>query len=149
MCLALQLRLLQGQYGRSPVPHKSQAVELWHCVMRLPAGQGGRYRGYNVAPAKGLCLHHVFYDPRVDDPRCAALFYQLSYTDVQAATARTHACDGGLACDTQCCHNHRVCWYAILSACAGTRANSLTPCLPRCAVARTSVQCTAVPRAPA
>ncbi|PNW74257.1 hypothetical protein CHLRE_13g591501v5 [Chlamydomonas reinhardtii] len=33
-----------------------------------PPGRHGTYRGYNVAPARGLTLHEVMYDPRVDDP---------------------------------------------------------------------------------
>ncbi|KAI8477440.1 MAG: pseudouridine synthase [Monoraphidium minutum] len=33
-----------------------------------PPGAGGAWRGYNVAPAKGLCLVRVFYPPEVDDP---------------------------------------------------------------------------------
>jgi hypothetical protein len=37
------------------------------------AGSGGGWRGYNVAPAKGLCLCTVHYPPEVDDP--AALLY--------------------------------------------------------------------------
>jgi tRNA pseudouridine38-40 synthase len=33
-----------------------------------PPGAGGAWRGYNVAPAKGLCLRCVQYPPEVDDP---------------------------------------------------------------------------------
>jgi hypothetical protein len=33
-------------------------------------GAGGAWRGWNVAPAKGLRLHHVTYPPGVDDPSC-------------------------------------------------------------------------------
>ncbi|GIL62488.1 hypothetical protein Vafri_16701 [Volvox africanus] len=42
-----------------------------------PPGCYGSYRGYNVAPAKGLCLHHVLYESRVDDPSV------LLYPDLQ------------------------------------------------------------------
>jgi hypothetical protein len=38
-----------------------------------PAGAGGAWRGYNVAPAKGLCLHKVHYPAAVDAPN--ALLY--------------------------------------------------------------------------
>ncbi|KAF8066244.1 truA1 [Scenedesmus sp. PABB004] len=38
-----------------------------------PPGAGGVWRGYNVAPAKGLCLVRVEYPPAVDDP--GALLY--------------------------------------------------------------------------
>lgn len=51
--------------GRLPPAAVSRMLEVGD---NAPPGQGGRYRGYNVAPAKGLCLQHVFYDPRVDDP---------------------------------------------------------------------------------
>ncbi|GBF88550.1 tRNA pseudouridine synthase A [Raphidocelis subcapitata] len=33
-----------------------------------PPGAGGAWRGYNVAPGKGLLLHTVHYPPEVDDP---------------------------------------------------------------------------------
>lgn len=90
-----QLRFLPGQCGRLPIPHNFNAIIPWHCVLCLPAGQGGRYRGYNVAPAKGLCLQHVFYDPRVDDPRCAVQRRALPYTDVQTRSlAHTCLCRG-------------------------------------------------------
>lgn len=37
------------------------------------AGRFGTYRGYNVAPAKGLMLYEVRYPAAVDDP--TALLY--------------------------------------------------------------------------
>lgn len=33
-------------------------------------GGGGLWRGYKVAAAKGLTLHHVHYPTGVDDPSC-------------------------------------------------------------------------------
>jgi hypothetical protein len=33
-----------------------------------PPGAGGAWRGYQVAPAKGLRLVHVRYPPGADDP---------------------------------------------------------------------------------
>ncbi|GLC49634.1 hypothetical protein PLESTB_000269700 [Pleodorina starrii] len=51
--------------GRLPVATIGQMLEVGN---NAPPGCHGTYRGYNVAPAKGLCLHQVFYDPGVDDP---------------------------------------------------------------------------------
>lgn len=34
----------------------------------VPAGAGGAWRGYNVAPAKGLQLFQIQYPAGVDDP---------------------------------------------------------------------------------
>ncbi|KXZ50137.1 hypothetical protein GPECTOR_17g773 [Gonium pectorale] len=51
--------------GRLPPATVTRMLEVGS---NAPPGCNGRYRGYNVAPAKGLCLHEVFYDPRVDDP---------------------------------------------------------------------------------
>ncbi|GFR49639.1 hypothetical protein Agub_g11689, partial [Astrephomene gubernaculifera] len=45
-----------------------------------PPGCNGTHRGYNVAPARGLCLHEVFYDPRVDDPS-ALLYPELAHDE--------------------------------------------------------------------
>ncbi|KAG2443369.1 hypothetical protein HXX76_001730 [Chlamydomonas incerta] len=42
--------------------------EMLEVGNNAPPGRHGTYRGYNVAPARGLTLHEVQYDPRVDDP---------------------------------------------------------------------------------
>ena len=42
----------------------------------VTSGAGGKYRGYKVASAKGLFLHHVEYIAGVDDPS------QLLYPDM-------------------------------------------------------------------
>lgn len=40
-----------------------------HVLAALPnQGAGGAWRGYNVVPAKGLCLVKVHYPPEADDP---------------------------------------------------------------------------------
>jgi len=41
-----------------------------HIGGRESPGQGGRYRGWKVAEAKGLVLHSVQYPPGADDPTC-------------------------------------------------------------------------------
>ncbi|KAG2492841.1 hypothetical protein HYH03_008995 [Edaphochlamys debaryana] len=43
-------------------------AEMLETGSNAPPGRQGAYRGYNVAPAKGLCLHQVYYPPGVDDP---------------------------------------------------------------------------------
>lgn len=55
----------QGQRGRLPAAC-CVALPSAKGPRRCPAGQQG-YRGWNVADAKGLCLHAVEYPPH-DDP---------------------------------------------------------------------------------
>lgn len=63
-------------YATSPGCNPTSCLHTCDCdlvhghmhVMLAAAGRHGTYRGYNVAPARGLTLHEVMYDPRVDDP---------------------------------------------------------------------------------
>ncbi|PNH09854.1 tRNA pseudouridine synthase A 1 [Tetrabaena socialis] len=63
--------------GRLPVAALSGMLAMG---ANAPPGLNGKWRGYNVAPAKGLCLHQVHYDPRVDDPT-ALLYPELPHDE--------------------------------------------------------------------
>jgi hypothetical protein len=52
-----------------------------------PPGAGGVWRGYNVAPAKGLVLQTVHYPPSVDDPG-TWLYPELPHDSWGRLTAR-------------------------------------------------------------
>lgn len=52
----------QGKFSIADVERK---LEVGNSV---PPGTGGLWRGYQVAAAKGLFLHHVQYPPGIDDP---------------------------------------------------------------------------------
>lgn len=41
---------------------------LYRAVLASVPGAGGAWRGYNVAPAKGLQLFEISYPPGADDP---------------------------------------------------------------------------------
>lgn len=61
-----------GCTTRLPLHNQSFKVDGARAVLPracLPAGEDGSYRGYNVAPSRGLCLVHVAYPPEVDDPQ--------------------------------------------------------------------------------
>ncbi len=51
------------------------------------AGAGGVWRGYNVAPAKGLQLYHVQYPAGVDDPS-TLLYPDLEHDEFGRLLAR-------------------------------------------------------------
>ncbi|KAG2443316.1 hypothetical protein HYH02_009383 [Chlamydomonas schloesseri] len=58
----------------------SIVAEMLEVGNNAPPGRHGTYRGYNVAPARGLTLHEVQYDPRVDDPT-ALLYPELRHDE--------------------------------------------------------------------
>jgi tRNA U38,U39,U40 pseudouridine synthase TruA len=57
--------LLAVGQGKMGLDHIQQLLEIGSS--QAP-GAGGGWRGYNVAPAKGLQLFEVAYPPTVDDP---------------------------------------------------------------------------------
>ncbi|MEW5307333.1 MAG: hypothetical protein WDW38_001285 [Sanguina aurantia] len=52
--------------GVLPVETVTERLKVGNST--IPGGVGGLWRGYNIAPAKGLILHQVVYPASADDP---------------------------------------------------------------------------------